>query len=93
MGRALHPPRPSPAEKDTGGSKPSVPSPPHRAFRFATKCPRSRTLHPDGCGVCPDMWRPRDFLELLVDVFGPLGLTIMAVALMVIAFEAVRLLG
>jgi hypothetical protein len=55
-------------------------------------CPHpSRWAFLGSCGVCPGVATAR-FPGLLYDVVGPLGLTLMVIALIVIAFEAVRLL-
>jgi hypothetical protein len=38
------------------------------------------------------MWKRSDILRLMLDVLGPVGMSAIAVALLVIAVEAVRLL-
>jgi hypothetical protein len=46
----------------------------------------------DDCGVGRRVRTPTDILKILLDALGPFGMTAIAVALLVIAVEAVRLL-
>src|SRR5262245_35398743 len=47
---------------------------------------------PGDCGVSYGMWKRSNILRLALDVLGPLGVAAIAVALLVIAVEAARLL-